>query len=90
MRYVVIAALLAVLRNVSSAFATELASTTISVMAFSDDDGAIWIPNQGGPFASAVDPATGSGTAAGQGRFGGALGGVLLVLFAAAALRRRR
>ena len=29
-----------------------------SVMAFSDDDGATWIPNQGGPFASAVDHQT--------------------------------
>ncbi|MDP3803209.1 PKD domain-containing protein [Brevundimonas sp.] len=29
-----------------------------SVMAYSDDDGATWIPNQGGPFASAVDHQT--------------------------------
>ena len=29
-----------------------------SVMAFSDDDGATWIPNQGGPFAAAVDHQT--------------------------------
>ena len=43
----------------------------------------------GGVTPPVIDPATGSGTAAGQGRFGGALGGLLLVLFAAA-LRRRR
>ena len=29
-----------------------------SVMAFSDDDGVTWIPNQGGPFAAAVDHQT--------------------------------
>lgn len=29
-----------------------------SVMAFSDDDGATWIPNQGGPFAAALDHQT--------------------------------
>jgi len=29
-----------------------------SVMAFTDDDGATWVPNQGGPFASAVDHQT--------------------------------
>ncbi|MES2682909.1 MAG: PKD domain-containing protein [Pseudomonadota bacterium] len=29
-----------------------------SVMAFSDDDGATWTPNQGGPFAAAVDHQT--------------------------------
>lgn len=29
-----------------------------SAMAFSDDDGATWTPNQGGPFASAVDHQT--------------------------------
>lgn len=29
-----------------------------SAMAYSDDDGATWIPNQGGPFASAVDHQT--------------------------------
>jgi len=29
-----------------------------SVMVYSDDDGATWIPNQGGPFAAAVDHQT--------------------------------
>lgn len=29
-----------------------------SVMVFTDDDGATWIPNQGGPFAAAVDHQT--------------------------------
>lgn len=44
-------------RETSRTWIGQLAGAN-SAMAFTDDDGATWTPNQGGPFASAVDHQT--------------------------------